>query len=119
MTLSPFSAALCYYLIPLILTILIEGAAACLFRFTKKELARLLLINCVTNPAVNLMLYLTRLALWPDALIIPVLEICAVMAEALLLKRLCGSNRRWLLLSLLFNGLSCGLGFVLYYVIRS
>ncbi len=120
MSLSNLPAALGYYIIPLALTVCVEGAAAFACGFQKEEQKSLLLVNFATNPAINLLLYFSRsFTPLPDAFTIPLLEICVVAAEALLLKRLCGKSRRWLAYSLLFNALSLGAGLLLTLLIRS
>lgn len=71
------------------------------------------LLNTLTNPAMNLMLFFANLmggaaAYYPA---LAILEILVVLAEGLLLAKLCGwAKGKALGVSLLLNGLSFGVG---------
>ncbi|HWQ58043.1 MAG TPA: hypothetical protein VN540_03410 [Clostridia bacterium] len=104
-------AALAYFLVPLALTVLIEGLVGAAFRMKKEEQRALFLVNLVTNPSVCLLLYFYRLLVpWGDAFAIALLECAVVLVEWRLLKALCGGGRRWLAVSLACNAASFGAG---------
>jgi len=75
-----------------------------------------LLLNLLTNPLLNLLLWLIFLAGGRGwyTLFLWVLEVCVVLGEGLLYARLCAwPLRRALLVSLLLNGLSLAVGLVI------
>ena len=103
-----------YYAVPLILTILIESGAAYLCGLKKEEQHALLLCNLLTNPLLNLILYAKHYATGTVSLpAVLLLEAAVVLGEGFLLRQLCGKQRRYFALSLLFNTFSYGTGLLL------
>ncbi len=104
-----------YYAVPLILTILIESGAAYLCGLKKEEQHALLLCNLLTNPFLNLILYAKHYATGTGVSLpaVLLLEAAVVLGEGFLLRQLCGKQRRYFALSLLFNTLSYGTGLLL------
>ena len=99
-----------YYAVPLILTILIESGAAYLCGLKKEEQHALLLCNLL-----NLILYAKHYATGTGVSLpaVLLLEAAVVLGEGFLLRQLCGKQRRYFALSLLFNTLSYGTGLLL------
>lgn len=100
----------------LVLTVLIEGAAVGVIFRRWKEVYYSLLCNLLTNPALNLLIILLvsgfKLPYWP---VVAVLEITAVVVEAVVYLLLCDGLTRLkaALLSLGLNGLSFAVGTLL------
>ena len=107
---------LAYYAVPLALTILIEAGAAYLCGLKQKEEQHaLLLCNLLTNPLLNLILYIRQYTAgspFPFPVLL-LLEVLVAFAEGCMLRRLCEKRRSYFSLSLLFNALSCGAGLLL------
>lgn len=103
----------------LALTILIEGALAALLFGRWHAVYATLLCNLLTNPLVNLiLLFVLRLSpgLYVPAL--SVLELCVVLGEGLLLRKLLPRPfPRALAVSLLLNAASFGAGLLLNHTI--
>lgn len=103
----------------LALTVLIEVPAAWLLGVRDRvDLALTALINCVTNPIVNFLLLVVNLFAPGGGAariaVIAVLEIGAVVSEGLFYRRsLAYRKLHPMLLSLILNGLSFGLGLLI------
>ncbi len=108
--------SLAYYLVPLALTVLAEGALAAFFRFKKEEQRVLFLINLLTNPLLNLALSIAAMLRGTDAPLLLVLcfEVLVTVSEGFLLRHLLPERRRPFLLSLLFNAASYLFGVVFF-----
>ena len=94
------------------LTITLEGAFALLWGVReKRDLGLTALVNCATNPLVNMGLALGRLWGWPEAPVVLALEAAAVLAEAWCYARTENRIRYPWLFSLCANAFSfsCGL----------
>lgn len=88
------------------------GLAALLFR-NRRVLYAVFLCNLLTNPAMNLLLGLLVYRWGPAAYWwgLGVLEAAVAVAEAAVLRALCRWDwKKALPVSLLLNGLSCGVG---------
>lgn len=109
---SPLITSLLYILIPLILTVIIEGGFAFLFNFSIKEMLSLLLINCLTNPLFNCFTYFTNLFIHSISIIyiILIFEILIIFIEALLLKQVATKKRNFFIVSLCLNASSFLIG---------
>ena len=100
------------------LTVLIECGLALLFR-SRQLVYAVFLCNLLTNPLLNLLMmlyynYIGRQYYWA---VVAVLEVCVVIAEALLLRAMMRYTvRRSLALSLLFNGCSFAAGLIIAVV---
>ena len=107
---------LAYYAVPLALTILIEAGAAYLCGLKQKEEQHaLLLCNLLTNPLLNLILYIRQYAVgspFPFPVLL-LFEALVAFAEGCMLRCLCEKRRRYFALSLLFNAISYGAGLLL------
>lgn len=103
-------------LLALLLTIVVEGGAMLLYSRRWRYVYYSLLLNLLTNPLLNLLLWLIALAggrLW-YTVALWVLELCVVLGEGLLYAKLCDwPLRRALLVSLALNGVSLAVGLVL------
>lgn len=101
------------FLLLLAVTEGLECAAAALAFRTRPTVYAVFLCNLLTNPAVNLLLWMGVSAwglgaYWP---LLAALEAAAVAVEAAVLRLLCRwTVRRAALVSLLLNALSCGVG---------
>lgn len=105
----------------LVLTVLIEGAAALIMHRRLGILYPTLLCNLATNPALNFLLILIGFLgggalppfVYPTALIL--LETAAVLVEAWILRTTAGLTRPWAFLtSLIMNALSWGTGALIW-----
>jgi hypothetical protein len=107
------------YLLALLLTVIIEGAVAWLFGFrTARSQLSVAMINCITNPALNLLLLVLAWLGVPVTLplIIP-LEVLVVGIEWRLLVYVFETPKgRLLLLSLAANAASFLAGVLLFWV---
>ena len=102
----------------LLLTLLIEIPVCLLMGMRKKELLIVLLVNVMTNPAVNVLYLLgTAYTPLPAFVIVAVLEVSAVIAEWIVY-RLLTDVKRPFLVSLVANTVSCGTGLLLTTIIR-
>jgi hypothetical protein len=106
------------YLFALLLTLAIEGAVAWLFGFRqgRSQLA-IAMINCLTNPALNLLLLiLAWLGVEVHLPLVILLEILVVVVEWRLLVYVFGApKRRLFILSLLANAASFLAGIWLFW----
>ncbi len=106
------------YLLALLLTVAIEAAAAWCFGFrTARAQLALAMINCLTNPALNLLLVLLA---WSGVQVglplVSLLEVGVVLVEwGLLVYVFGGSKRRLLVLSLAVNTASFLAGVMLFW----
>ena len=94
------------------LTIALEGALALVWGVRKKrDLGLTALVNCATNPLVNMGLALGRLWGWPEAPVVLALEAAAVLTEGWCYARTENRIRYPWLFSLCANAFSfsCGL----------
>ncbi|HVP20955.1 MAG TPA: hypothetical protein VMS73_03740 [Anaerolineaceae bacterium] len=107
------------YLFALLLTLVIEGAVAWLFGFRKgwSQLA-VAMINCLTNPGLNLLLLiLAWLGVEVRLQLVVLLEILVVVVEWRLLIYVFGNpKRRLFVLSLLANAASFLAGIWLFWM---
>ena len=100
-------------LIPLVLTVVIEELVACLFFRSKNDLLIVLLTQCITNPAINLLIFLFRTNGVKDLMmIIVLLEIMVVIVEMVIyVKNLSDNNKnKSLPLSLVANSVAFLIG---------
>ena len=94
------------------LTIALEGALALVWGVReKRDLGLTALVNCLTNPLVNVGFTLGRLWGWPEAPVVLALEAAAVLAEGWYYARTENCIRYPWLFSLCANAFSfsCGL----------
>ena len=92
----------------LLLTLTFELLFALVWGVRKNRLLLVVLMNIMTNPAVNLLHYLAVYLLgWPAFWVIPVLELAAVIAEGFCCK---GVIRRPWLFVVLINAFSYSMG---------
>ena len=92
----------------LLLTLTFELLFALVWGVRKDGLLLVVLMNIMTNPAVNLLHYLAVYLLgWPAFWVIPVLELAAVIAEGFCCK---GVIRRPWLFVVLINAFSYSMG---------
>jgi hypothetical protein len=106
------------YLLALLLTVAIEGGIAWLFGFRKGRSQLVMsMINCITNPALNVfLLILTWLGVKVTLLLIVPLEILVVLAEwRLVVYAFGGPNGRLFTLSLVANAASFLAGVLLFW----
>ncbi len=96
------------FVLPLALTISLEGAVALVWGLRRRNLLLLVLVNVLTNPAAVLLH-----ALFPGGAVTAALELGAVAAEGACYKRLGRAVRRPWLFSLSANAFSFCLGLVL------
>lgn len=97
----------------LLLTIVLEMPVCLLLGLRKKELFIVLLVNVMTNPAVNVLYLLAGLyTRIPRVVVIAVLEVSAVIAEWIVY-RLLTEAKRPLLISLAANAVSFGVGLLI------
>lgn len=101
----------------LLATVVVEGLAIFVYRRSWRLVGYVTLGNLLTNPPLNLTLWLLAAFLGRGALYFAAaaaLEAAAVFIEAALLRTLCGwPARRALLCSLALNALSFGAGLLL------
>ena len=103
----------------LLLTVALEGTLACLWGpRTREHLALVALVNCLTNPPVNL-LYSLLVGLWgwPALPVTALLEAAAVAVEWRCYRALDDGLRRPFLFSLCANAFSFFLGSLLLYAV--
>ena len=92
----------------LLLTLTFELLFALVWGVRKDRLLLVVLMNIMTNPAVNLLHYLAVYLLgWPAFWVIPVLELAAVITEGFCCK---GVIRRPWLFAVLINAFSYSMG---------
>jgi hypothetical protein len=106
------------YLLALLLTVAIEGAVAWFFGFrTGRSQLAVAMINCLTNPALNLLLViLAWLGVAVRLPLVVLLEVVVVAVEwGLLVYAFGGSKRRLFLLSLTANAASFLAGLALFW----
>lgn len=99
----------------LLLTICIELVMAVILGYRKKiQLISIILINCITNPFVNLFLWIYSLHNQIQYIHIAICEVIVILIEWGLLVFVLRKNYiSLLLLSILMNVISCFLGFLL------
>lgn len=105
-------------LLPLLLTISIEGALAYAFGWSRYEQRALLFCNLITNPCMNLIIYLAYWLSFYSFMLVVVLEIIVIIVEWKLLELQSGSRRRFFVWSLLFNASSYALGDVIIKLLQ-
>ena len=98
---------LCSMAAALTLTLAAELIFALLWGLRKKELLLVILMNILTNPAVNLIYILSFLAGWNTPVLILLLEIGVVITEGFCCRSVI--RRPWLFV-FLANGFSYGIG---------
>jgi hypothetical protein len=106
------------YLLALLLTVVVEGLVAWPFGFrTVRSQLALAMINCLTNPALNLLLLaLAWLGVKVTLLPVVLLELGVVAVEwGLLVYVFGGTKRRLFLLSLTANAASFLAGLLLFW----
>ena len=104
------------YVIALGLTLAFELGLALIWGIRKRDLILVVLVNVLTNPAVNL---IHSLLLGQSLLFHTVLpELAAVAVEALLYCRLENSIRRPVLFAILANLFSYSMGLILMLVLK-
>ena len=92
----------------LLLTLTFELLFALVWGVRKDGLLLVVLMNIMTNPAVNLLHYLAVYLLgWPALWVIPVLELAAVIADGFCCKKMV--RRPWLF-AVLINAFSYSMG---------
>lgn len=104
------------------LTLVTEMLTAALLRVRGWDLALIGLVNCVTNPIVNLMYACTLLFFSQDSpvpyLILTALEVAVLFGEAWAFRLILRFRRiRPLLLSLILNGVSFLVGLILKLIL--
>lgn len=103
------------FLMALCLTLVLELLFALLWGVRKKGLLLVVLMNILTNPAVNLLHYLAVYLLgWPPIWVVPVLEAAAITAEGFCCKNMI--HRPWLF-AILINGFSYAMGAAIQFLI--
>lgn len=100
-------------------TVLVEGLAMLLLTRNWRNVWYTVLLNTLTNPAMNLILFFTGwlggVKVYYPAL--TALEILVVLGEGLLLAKLCGWKKgKALAVSLLLNALSFGVGLLVSFL---
>jgi len=116
-----FKILILNFLFPLALTEIIEPGVAMLFGLRKIELVAVLLINLVTNPAMNYVMVLSNLSgsSPTNYVLLIILEVLVVISEWLLLRWvLIGSSIKFFLLSLVMNGCSFAAGLLIFQFIN-
>lgn len=93
------------FLLPLSLTLLLEGAVALVWKLRKRDWLLFALANVLTNPAVVLLH-----AMFPGPAVTAALELSAVAVEGFCYRRLGHAIRRPWLFSLCANAFSFCLG---------
>ena len=105
------------FLIPLLLTILVEEIIALIWGYrSRRDLLVVFLVNLVTNPAVTALRYLAGQYLPAPihrTLILIFLEILVLLAEWFLFRRFLSKGRHFFLFSLTMNAASFAAGFLL------
>ncbi len=102
----------------LFLTLVLEGFFAFITGVRKRmDYLLLLLVNILTNPAVVLCYFLSRLiipftGLWLQL----ILELCAIIAEGSYYKKYAVSIKRPFLFSVSANGFSYGIGLLIHFL---
>ena len=100
------------------LTLLLEEGFALLWGVRgKRDLGLVALVNCITNPLVNVLHGLGLLWSWPIRPVVLALEIAAVLAEWLCYRRTENAVRYPLLFSLCANAFSFCCGLVLQVLV--
>ena len=95
------------FLLPLVLTIVFEGAIALAWGLRRRDLLLLVLLNVLTNPAAVLLH-----VLFPGRLVTAALELGVVALEGICYMKLGSADRRPWLFSLCANAFSFCLGLV-------
>lgn len=99
------------------LTIAVEGAAMLLFTRRWRFVYYSLLVNLLTNPLLNLvLLFVARSGSLPlYYVVLAALEVAVVFGEGALYAKLCGwAGKKALVVSLILNALSYGLGALVF-----
>ena len=100
------------------LTLVLEEGFALLWGVRgRRDLGLVALVNCATNPLVNVLYGLSRLWNWPAAPVVLPLEAAAVLAEGLCYRKMGDAVRYPLLFSLCANAFSFCCGLALQYLI--
>ncbi len=94
------------FVISLLLTLLIECGLARLLRIKGKDLLLVFLVNVMTNPAAVLLSILTGVVRWIQFFI----EAVVIFTEGCYYKKYSRRIERGMLVSMLLNGVSYGLG---------
>ncbi len=108
-------ALLCRILLPLLLTVVLEGALMLLITRSWRCVLYSVLCNGLTNPAINLaMCYASALGAKGYYIVLSVLELAAVLIEAACYRAMCGWQlRRALVVSLALNAFSFCVGCII------
>ena len=100
------------------LTLVLEEGFALLWGVrSKRDLGLVALVNCITNPLVNVLYRLGRLWGWPRGPVVLALEVAAVLAEWLCYRKTENAVRYPLLFSLCANAFSFCCGLVLQVLV--
>ena len=104
--------------VPLFLTIVVEGLLAWLFLKDKHDIIKVILVQCMTNPALNLIIYINRVYGGIDEVLLTVLlEIVVVIVEAVIYQKQFSyknAKKAWWF-SIVANAVSVGLGLLLFW----
>lgn len=105
----------------LILTILIEGIGALIFKCRKKDLLVVTLVNVLTNPCVNALPFLCLFVWGREAAIcmLAALEILTVFVEGFVYSKWFDDKKRAYLMSFLLNLTSYGIGEIMNRCLRA
>ena len=106
-------------LLPLFLTIVVEGLLSWLFLKDKHDIIKVILVQCMTNPVLNLIVYLNRVYGLVDEVVLTVLlEVVVVVVEAVIYRKQFSHKnvgKAWWF-SIVANAVSVGLGFLLFWM---
>lgn len=108
------------FLVPYIITIIVEIIAAIIWGIRRKrELLAVLLINTVTNPLVTLIRWIAAQHLRFQSerdLVLAAAEIAVLLGEWLLFRKFVKSTKHPFLMSLVLNAVSFGAGLLTPYI---
>ncbi len=102
-------------IIPLVLTILIEGTLILIIKRKLLFVLYSIIINIITNLTLNLIVInFVNSKLWIYILVVSILEIIILFTEALMYNITIKKYKKALLLSLILNVTSISFGFLFY-----